>query len=532
MMGVKRIIAAVCMAFLVAVQTAFPAFAESGASELLTYLGADSVDFYEELSFGENDWAAFCDIRLNGADGAEDYLKSVELAAAELISSDGFVKPTELQRAAIVLSAAGRCTQELISAAVYNNDKLDRQGFNAYIWALIAANCCQTSEPEGAVNTKASLAQYIISKQLPDGGFCLRGTAADTDITAAAIYALAPLSSDNEISAALLKAEECLSSLQLESGGFMSMGIENCESTAQAIIALCSLGYDSTDARVSAALEAIERYRTDGGYSHISSGEVSGIASIQCLQAFTALELSERNEGLFFPKAFENSENAEPTIEAAEQDSAQASAPTSEQTENESKDGATGDNIRIVIAAFLAAGGAVFVLVWLIRGRKKPLFLAVGAVMLAAFAVIIFSDIRTPEEYYASASDNSGKGITVSVSASCFNAIDASEKAVRDIELPSDGYIITLQSVSVAEGSTAFDALISAARRQEVTVDHTNSLMGVYVSGIGGLYEFDYGSESGWLYYVNGEKPSAAMSQYTLSEGDTVELVYTCELGR
>lgn len=532
MTGVKRIIAAVCMAFFVAVQTAFPVFAESGTNELLEYLGTESDDFYNELSFGENDWAAYCDIRLNGADGAENYLKNVKLAAAELISSDGFVKPTELQRAAVILSSVGICSEELILAAVYNNERLDRQGFNAYIWALIAANCCQISEPEGAVNTKASLAQHIISKQLSDGGFCLKGTAADTDITAAAIYALAPLRSDKEISSALDKAEECLSSLQLESGGFMSMGIENCESTAQAIIALCALGYNADDARVSAALEALEQYRTDSGYSHISGGSASGIASVQCLQAFTALELSERGEGLLFPNAKKDSEDIEPTIEAAEQDSVQTSAPSSEPTESENQEVATGDNIRVVIAAILALGGAAFVLAWLIRGRKKPLLLAVGVVMLLAFAVVFFSDIKTPEEYYASASDNSGEGITVSVSASCFNAIEASEKAVRDIELPSDGYIITLQSVSVADGSTAFDALISAARLQEITVDHTNSLMGVYVSGIGGLYEFDYGSESGWLYYVNGDSPSAAMSQYTLSEGDTVELVYTCELGR
>jgi len=528
MTGVKRIIAAVCMAFFVAVQTAFPVFAESGANELLMYFGAESDDFYDDLSFGENDWAAYCDIRLNGADGAEDYLKNVELAAAELMSSDGFVKPTELQRAAVILSSVGMCSEELISAAVYNNEKLDRQGFNAYIWALIAANCCQISEPEGAVNTKASLAQFLISKQLSDGGFCLKGTAADTDITAAVIYALAPLRGDKEISSALDKAEECLSSLQLESGGFMSMGIENCESTAQAIIALCSLGYNADDVRVKAALEALEQYRTDGGYSHISGGNASGIASVQCLQAFTALELSERNEGLFFPKTIEESEKVEPTVEAAEQDSLSSSEPT----ESENQEGATGDNIRVVIAVVLAAGGAAFVLTWLIRGRKKPLLLAVGVVMLLAFTVALFLDIKTPEEYYASASNNSGEGITVSVSASCINAIEAPEKAVRDIELPSDGYIITLRSVKISDGSTAFDALISAARQQEITVDHTNSLTGVYVSGIGGLYEFDYGSESGWLYYVNGESPSAAMSQYTLSEGDTVELVYTCELGR
>lgn len=53
-----------------------------------------------------------------------------------------------------------------------------------------------------------------------------------------------------------------------------------------------------------------------------------------------------------------------------------------------------------------------------------------------------------------------------------------------------------------------------------------------YIEGIGNLYEFDCGAESGWMYAVNGWFPNYGCSQYALQDGDTVTWVYTCELGR
>ena len=187
-----RTLIAVCVAVFFATQIAFPVAAVE-TDRIFEVFSENAADFYDGLESGDNDWAALCRIKLYGTDGADEYLASVEQYSQQLMKSDGFVKPTELQRAAIILSAAGRCANELINAAVYYNDKLERQGLNAYIWALIAANCCAADAPADAVNTKETLAGYLMSKQLEDGGFSLRGTAADTDITSAVIYALAPL---------------------------------------------------------------------------------------------------------------------------------------------------------------------------------------------------------------------------------------------------------------------------------------------------------------------------------------------------
>lgn len=520
----KKAVTAVCMALIMAVQTAFPAFAQGGEIDGIYGYFTRGDGFYDELEFGENDWAAYCRIRLYGTDSAEDYLARVEDAAERLLQSEGFVKPTELQRASIVLSSAGMCSEQLISAAVYNNEKLNRQGFNAYIWALIAANCCDISPMGGGVNTKTSLAEEIISRQLDDGGFALIGSAADADITAEAIYALAPLGEAEAVSQALNRAERRLLEMQLESGGFSSMGIENCESTAQAIIALCALGYDEGSDSLSRALTALIGYRTaDGGFSHTAGGASDGIATAQALMALTALRLAESGDRLF--EAADNSAD----IVVNDGQTAEIPSETVEaKPQTQTKSITSGGELRIILTACAAALSAGLIIVWLVRGRKRILLLAAGIAAAVLAAVLAFSDIRTPAEYY---SDSSGAGeIKVTVSAECREAADNPEKAQRELTLPADGYIISPTEITLAEGSTAFDALIAAARRNEVSVEHTASPMGVYVAGIGTLYEFDYGSESGWLYSVNGELPACALSSYTVSQGDVIALTYTTHL--
>ncbi len=261
--------AAVCIAIVLAVQTAVLAAADTPEiEEIFSLYSSDGTEFYDNLQFGDNDWAALCRIRLYGRDGADEYIASVKSEAERQMSSEGFVKPTELQRAAMILAAADECDSTVMNAAVYHNGNFERQGLNAYIWGVIAVNCSGIQPSEDALHTSAELTEYLLSRQLADGGFLLKGSSADTDITAAAIYALAPYREEPDVSSALVRAEQCLRGLQLESGGYMSIGVENCESAAQAVIALASLGYGVEDEQVRLALAAVKSYRTEGGYGH------------------------------------------------------------------------------------------------------------------------------------------------------------------------------------------------------------------------------------------------------------------------
>ncbi|MCL2387441.1 MAG: DUF4430 domain-containing protein, partial [Defluviitaleaceae bacterium] len=54
---------------------------------------------------------------------------------------------------------------------------------------------------------------------------------------------------------------------------------------------------------------------------------------------------------------------------------------------------------------------------------------------------------------------------------------------------------------------------------------------GAYVVSIGGLREFDYGPQSGWMFTLNGVFPQFAAASAQLSNGDRVEWLFTINLG-
>ncbi len=512
---IKKVITAVCAALVLAVQTAFPAFAEDSdyrslVEEIFIQTSAGG-DFWDGMEYGGADRIAYCYTELYGADGAEDYIVTAKAAAEELMASERFVKPTDLQKCAIALSHYGECSQQLIDAAVYLNEDFSKQGLNAYIWGLIAVDRAEFPAPEGAQNTRASMTEYILSKQLSDGGFVLTGSAADCDITSAVIYALAPQRDDSKVAEAIGRAFEALRQLQGDRG-FASMGEVNCESTAQAIIAAASLG-ETVWLEDSGVLEDLLLYRTVDGFSHLEGGKANPLATSQACSAITAyLKLAPQEA---------------PAIETEQtQESLQAAS----QEVNSQQEKLTGGTIKLVAVVLCSVVGIVFALAWLLGGRKRLLLLVLTIVFAVVALLAAFTDFSTAEEHFAS---HSGAGaLTVTVYAECQAVFDAADKAEKGVVLPASSTVITECTVSLSEEETALDALAEAAREQQVTIDYIESWSGAYIRGIAGLYEFDFGSESGWLYYVNGESPSCAVSEYILQDGDVLTLNYTCALGR
>lgn len=528
------IAAQIALGFLAVSHAAFagnaPAETDAVIEEIFDGLAGERGSFFEGLEFGRSDWAAYCAARLGGeyARGVEEYVVGVQKASGELMG-EGFVPPTELQRAAIALSGFGECPEELIRAAAYDNADLDRQGLNAWIWALIAANC-YGAEPEG-LNTRESLAEHIAGAALADGGYTLRGESADCDMTAAAIYALAPLEEYPAARKALEAAVDCLTELQLENGGFASMGIENCESAAQAIIAFTAAGYDQSDSRVSRALAAMLEYRREGGFAHTPDGGKNGAASVQALQALTALRLRERGERLFdavgASEELETLPAAYPdiTAEAASAEKEDNPADSAEPLPQENAE-LSGSAITMIISAALAAAGVTLIIVGALKRKKGVAVIA--AVFLAAAGGVWLLDIKSPSEYY---SQSRAGDMSITVSADCsaaLTAIDRIDEKINPLSvIPEDGAVIAETVITVEEGASAFDALVAAAREQRVAVDYVGSFYGVYVRGIGYICEFGFGDMSGWIYKVNGESPDVSAGEYVLSEGDRVEFIYT-----
>ena len=95
--------------------------------------------------------------------------------------------------------------------------------------------------------------------------------------------------------------------------------------------------------------------------------------------------------------------------------------------------------------------------------------------------------------------------------------------------VPSNGVILATTHVSFAEGENVFDVLKRVCIYAGIPIKYswTVSFGGYYVEGINNLGEFDCGSESGWMYKVNGWFPNYGSYHYQLRDGDDIVWAYT-----
>lgn len=100
--------------------------------------------------------------------------------------------------------------------------------------------------------------------------------------------------------------------------------------------------------------------------------------------------------------------------------------------------------------------------------------------------------------------------------------------------LPSDGVILPETQVTFYKGESVFDVLLRETQKNRIQMEYemTPIYNSNYIEGIHNLYEFDCGELSGWMYKVNGWFPNYGCSRYQLQNGDVVNWVYTCDLGR
>ena len=127
------------------------------------------------------------------------------------------------------------------------------------------------------------------------------------------------------------------------------------------------------------------------------------------------------------------------------------------------------------------------------------------------------------------------KDLTCTISISCstiLNNMDRCEEAKKEW-VPDDGVILRATTVTFTEGESVYDVLERVCRDNGIQMEASWSgkYGSAYVEGIANLYEFDVGSGSGWMYKVNGWFPNYGCSGYTLSQGDVISWVYTCDLG-
>ena len=280
-------------------------------------IGADTLlsDSYIALAGSTpGDWYPIALSRLGYKTDYSGYLAVLEQNVKERYALDGGLsaaKATEWHRIILAVLASGGNPRDidgidLVADGTYNRGKtasLGRQGINGWIWGLIALDSKSWEVPKDAYYTRDDIILQILSVQLENGGFALTGEAADPDITAMALQALAPYynsetvytlpggtASEEEKKTTVRKAAEaaleCLSGLQSEQGDFFSWGTQNSESCSQVIIALCALGIDPLcDERFIkngvTLWDGLMRYRReDGGFLHSFSYDSNNPTSL------------------------------------------------------------------------------------------------------------------------------------------------------------------------------------------------------------------------------------------------------------
>lgn len=207
-------------------------------------------------------------------------------------------RATDNARLILALTAIGKDVTNVgghnLLAGLDEMSYVTYQGINGPIWTLIALDSHDYA-PQGDV-TREKLIDAILGAQLPDGGWDMMGKAADTDITAMAIQALAPYYDTNDaVKVAVDKALDALSAMQNDDGTFSTaFSGKTSESTAQVIVALTALGINpATDSRfIKNGVNAVDGlcsfYVDGGGFRHIASGDLDGMATEQSYYALAA----------------------------------------------------------------------------------------------------------------------------------------------------------------------------------------------------------------------------------------------------
>ncbi|MBO4453266.1 MAG: DUF4430 domain-containing protein, partial [Clostridia bacterium] len=225
-----------------------------------------------------------------------------------------------------------------------------------------------------------------------------------------------------------------------------------------------------------------------------SSEEVSEVSEVTGLSSEEDYSSDVYDEPSDDPEEPEESSISDPEV---------VSAPEGSDPPAEENNGG-GATRKIVVAAIIAsAGGIAVALLFAFKKATKTAMISVVLVTVAAVCISLAFDVRTPDEYTASAAVSQDFDYNVQFT------LDYGE---------AQGEHAGTFSVGVVKGDTILDVLRRFAYDKGLAID----MRGSYVRGIGGVYEFDISASSGWMYEVNGDYPMVTAVDYLVSEGDVI----------
>lgn len=436
-------------------------------------------------------------------------------------------KYTEYSRVIIALTALGYDPTNVggynLVEKLYDFDNVSKQGINGVIFALIALDT-KDFDIKGNLNSREMMINHILENQLEDGGFALSGNKGEIDITAMALQALAKYKHQENISVAIDKAIKFLSDAQLETGGFKaeesffkdvlkyitknSSVDENVESSAQVLVAINALGIDNTDLKfVKNGKTIVDNIMTfkvdDGGFKHLKSESyANAMATEQVLYALVSQNRLENNK----TNLYDMSDVAEkdPVVPEVNE------APIINVSDVVLNVGDTFDPKAGVTATDKEDGS--------IKIEDEHIIENTVDTSKSGKYKVVYKVI-----------DSKGLATTKEITVTVKDVPNPTDKKLKVGIYTDEKALVESIDIDYKEGDTAYTVL---KRLLGNKVDSIGSGENLYVQGIDELYEFDKGSQSGWVYAVNRSMPQVSAGIFDIKAGDEIIWHYTLDLGK
>ncbi len=165
--------------------------------------------------------------------------------------------------------------------------------------------------------------------------------------------------------------------------------------------------------------------------------------------------------------------------------------------------------------------------------------LSLGFIILLIAVLASGTKIQSVDEYYVTHIDEiTENSETVTITIRSDTVLGHMDRLKPELQqyVSKDGVILQETEYVLRPGDTVFDILHRTVRHNRIQMEFQGADMNVYnsvyIQGINYLYEFSCGPLSGWMYRVNRVFPNYGVSKYELEDGDRIEFLYTCDLGR
>lgn len=288
---------------------------------------------------------------------------------------------------------------------------------------------------------------------------------------------------------------------------------KNNTSLAQSSASSSATGSGTVSEKAPSKADKTESTQTSSGASH-GAGSSEKSSAVQSAPSSGETK-AESTDSTFTENGMESDEN---TVSADTEVSSVIASAASK---------AVGYKFPVCMAILLAAA-VVSTVLYLLKKRSLKNFVVILLAAAVAVSFVALTDFQTVEGHYSgSYTDKSDIIGTVSLTIRCDTL-----KGEESEYIPKDGIILGTCQLEISKGVSVREALLQATAENKIHLEISGSDSGAYVKGIGNIYEFNYGDLSGWMYLVNGEAPSVSCGEYILSDGDSIEWLYTRNIGQ